>query len=45
MSALSIFQATGSFWVALVLAPIPVIAAGVVIERRFMRRRPGATTG
>ena len=34
---LSIFRATGSFWLALVLAPIPVIAAGVVIERLFMR--------
>jgi branched-chain amino acid transport system permease protein len=34
---LSIFRATGSFWLALVLAPIPVVAAGVVIERLFMR--------
>ena len=34
---LSIFRATGSFWLALVLAPIPVIATGVVIERLFMR--------
>src|SRR6266700_7151594 len=34
---LSIFQATGSFWLALALAPIPVIAAGVTIERLFMR--------
>lgn len=34
---LSIFRATGSFWLALVLAPIPVIATGIVIERVFMR--------
>ena len=34
---LSIVQATGNFWLALVLAPIPVIAAGVVIEYFFMR--------
>jgi branched-chain amino acid transport system permease protein len=34
---LSIFRATGSFWLALILAPIPVIAAGIVIERVFMR--------
>ena len=34
---LSIFRATGSFWLALILAPIPVIATGIVIERVFMR--------
>src|ERR1043165_10311116 len=34
---LSIFKATGSFWLALVLAPIPVIVAGVIIEWLFMR--------
>ena len=34
---LSTFQATGSFWLALALAPIPVIATGVVMERLFMR--------
>src|SRR5207244_3706564 len=30
-------QATGSFWLALLLAPIPVVAVGVAIERLFMR--------
>ena len=34
---LSTFQATGSFWLALVLAPLPVIATGIVMERLFMR--------
>src|ERR1043166_1517467 len=34
---LSIFKATGSFWLALVLAPIPVIVAGVITEWLFMR--------
>jgi branched-chain amino acid transport system permease protein len=34
---LSIFRATGSFWLALVLAPIPVVAIGVAIERLFLR--------
>src|SRR6266849_5344808 len=34
---LSIFRATGSFWLALLLAPIPVVATGVAIERLFMR--------
>ena len=34
---LSIFRATGSFWLALVLAPIPVIVIGVAIERLFLR--------
>ena len=30
---LTIFKATGSFWLALVLAPVPVIVTGVIIER------------
>src|ERR1700716_4211245 len=34
---LSIFRATGSFWLALILAPIPVVATGVAIERLFLR--------
>jgi len=34
---MSIFKATGSFWLALLLAPVPVIVAGVIIERLFMR--------
>src|SRR5215475_157671 len=34
---LTIFNATGNFWLALVLAPIPVIATGVIVERLFMR--------
>ena len=34
---LSIFRFTGSFWWALLLAPIPVAALGVVMERLFMR--------
>src|SRR4029078_7699752 len=34
---LSIFRATGSFWLALLLAPVPVIIAWVIIERLFMR--------
>jgi branched-chain amino acid transport system permease protein len=34
---MSIFRATGSFWLALLLAPVPVIVAGVIIERLFMR--------
>ncbi|HEY1747022.1 MAG TPA: branched-chain amino acid ABC transporter permease [Xanthobacteraceae bacterium] len=34
----SIFRSTGSFWVAFVLAPIPVIALGVVMEVVFLRR-------
>ena len=31
---LSIFKFTGSFWLALILAPIPVVAIGVVMELR-----------
>jgi branched-chain amino acid transport system permease protein len=34
---LSIYQFTGSFWLALVLAPIPVAAIGIVMELVFMR--------
>ncbi len=34
---LTIFRLTGSFWLALVLAPIPVTITGIVIERLFMR--------
>jgi len=34
---MSIFKSTGSFWLALLLAPIPVVVAGVAIERLFMR--------
>jgi len=34
---LSIFHATGSFWLALILAPIPVVALGVLMELMFLR--------
>jgi branched-chain amino acid transport system permease protein len=34
---LSIFRITGSFWWALVVAPIPVIALGVLMELLFLR--------
>src|SRR4051812_5871747 len=34
---MSIFRATGSFWLALLLAPVPVVAAGIAIERLFLR--------
>src|SRR5262245_30899058 len=34
---LSIFQFTGSFWLALVLAPVPVAVLGIVMEVLFMR--------
>ena len=34
---LSIFRISGSFWWALVLAPIPVIALGVLMEFLFLR--------
>ncbi len=34
---LSILQFTGSFWLALVLAPIPVAVLGIVMEVLFMR--------
>jgi branched-chain amino acid transport system permease protein len=35
---LTIFHLTGSFWLALVLAPIPTAAVGFVMERLFMRQ-------
>lgn len=35
---LAIFRLTGSFWLALVLSPIPVVAVGVLIEMLFLRR-------
>src|SRR5271154_5225840 len=34
---LSIFKITGSFWLALVLAPIPVIMLGILLEVLFLR--------
>src|SRR3954466_8071440 len=34
---LTIFRLTGSFWLALILAPIPVIITGIIIERLFLR--------
>jgi branched-chain amino acid transport system permease protein len=34
---LSIFHLTGSFWLALVLAPIPVVAIGILMELLFLR--------
>ena len=34
---LSIFQFTGSFWLALVLAPVPVALLGIAMEVLFMR--------
>src|ERR1700681_411908 len=34
---LSIFRITGSFWWALVLAPIPVVVLGVLMELLFLR--------
>jgi branched-chain amino acid transport system permease protein len=34
---LSIFKITGSFWLALVLAPIPVVVLGVSMELLFLR--------
>jgi len=35
---LSIFKITGSFWLALLLAPIPVIVLGILVELLFLRR-------
>lgn len=35
--ALAVLAATHSFWLALVLAPIPVVALGAVIEMGFLR--------
>src|ERR1700757_4987006 len=34
---LSIFKITGSFWLALVLAPVPVAILGIAMEVLFMR--------
>src|SRR5262249_35765624 len=34
---LSIYQFTGNFWLALVLAPIPVIVLGILMELLFLR--------
>ena len=34
---LSIFQFTGSFWLAFVLAPIPVVLLGILVEVLFLR--------
>jgi branched-chain amino acid transport system permease protein len=34
---LSIFRITGSFWLALILAPIPVIVLGILMEVLFLR--------
>src|SRR3977135_869175 len=34
---LSIFRLTGSFWLALVLAPLPLVVIGVVMELLFLR--------
>jgi branched-chain amino acid transport system permease protein len=34
---LSIFRITGSFWLAFLLAPIPVIVLGVLLELLFLR--------
>jgi branched-chain amino acid transport system permease protein len=34
---LAIFKASGSFWLALILAPIPVIVIGVLMELLFLR--------
>src|SRR5262245_36226896 len=34
---LSIYQCTGSFWLALILAPLPVAVLGIVMELLFMR--------
>ncbi len=34
---LSIYKATGSFWLALALAPIPAVVLGVLMERLFLR--------
>ena len=34
---LSIFKVTGSFWLALILAPIPVLVLGILMELLFLR--------
>src|ERR1700744_250241 len=33
----SIFRATGSFWLAFLLAPIPVVVLGILLELLFLR--------
>ena len=35
---LSIFAATHSYWLALLLAPLPTAAVGILVERFFLRR-------
>jgi branched-chain amino acid transport system permease protein len=35
---LAIFRITGSFWLAFILAPIPVIVLGILMERLFLSR-------
>src|ERR1700722_5295288 len=35
---LAIFRVTHSFWLALILAPIPITIIGIVMEMVFMRR-------
>src|SRR5205807_5494375 len=35
---LAIFQATHSYWLALLLAPLPTAATGIIVERLFLRR-------
>ncbi len=35
---LAIYRATGSFWLAFVLAPVPVAILGIALEMGFMRR-------
>jgi branched-chain amino acid transport system permease protein len=35
--AFSLYRLTGSFWAALLLAPVPIVAAGVAMEVIFLR--------
>src|SRR5579863_7856100 len=35
---LTIFQATDSYWLALLLAPLPTALIGTAVERLFLRR-------
>jgi branched-chain amino acid transport system permease protein len=35
--AISVVKATGSFWLALIIAPIPVVLAAIAIETLFLR--------
>jgi branched-chain amino acid transport system permease protein len=35
--AFTVYRLTGSFWAALLLAPIPIMAAGVALEMIFLR--------